>query len=78
MGIGDGMQLANLRCSLFRERAEALQFLVQLALGGVLENQVDPVLVIEVAVQPENVRMPDATRAEHAKEPPGRFDERAP
>ena len=22
--------------------------------------------------------MPDATRAEHAKEPPGRFDERAP
>ena len=50
MVIGDGMQLENLRCSLFRERAEALQFLVQLALGGVLENQVDPVLVIEVAV----------------------------
>jgi hypothetical protein len=36
-----------------------LQLLIQLSFGSKLENEVDASLVVEIAIQAENVRVPD-------------------
>ena len=48
----------NLRRTFLIESRALLQLLVQLAFGSKLEDQIDPCLVIEVAIQAQNVRMP--------------------
>mmetsp|Transcript_18102 Transcript_18102/g.35339 ORF Transcript_18102/g.35339 Transcript_18102/m.35339 type:complete len:253 (-) Transcript_18102:210-968(-) len=48
-------------CSLLIEALEFLELLVELALGGVFEDEVDAALVVEVAVEPKDVLVPQVT-----------------
>ena len=54
-GAGASGSLARLGGSLLVELAALLQLLVQLALGGELEDQVDARLIVKVAIQPQDV-----------------------
>ena len=51
----------NARRSLFAEMVTTMQLLVELSLSGELDHEEDALFVVKVAVQTENIRMPNRT-----------------
>lgn len=45
-------------CSLFREFLVFLQLLVELSSWGILQDEIHTCAVIEIAIEPQNIRMP--------------------
>ena len=46
------------RAPAFGERTRLVELLIQLALAGEFDHEENPLLVVEIAIQPENIRVP--------------------